>query len=201
MKITTLAKPDGITTTIDFEGQTARRCGACSLCCKLLPNAELHKPAGKPCHYQRLAKGCTIYARRPFECESWACRWLAAPEETAGLRRPDRAHYVIDAMVDEIRIVPKGDGEPQIIPALQVWADPAFPKIHHAPDLRAYLLKMATAYGLAAIVRWDNKRGLALFPPPFNDDGEWHEIELTLNTKFGNYSRLPADIRKRLDPL
>ena len=69
-----------------------RKCGDCQLCCKLLPTKEIGKVANTRCEHQRTGKGCTIYARRPFSCSSWSCRWLLE-DDTADLSRPDRAHY------------------------------------------------------------------------------------------------------------
>jgi hypothetical protein len=196
MKITTTAN-GGV--EIDLEATTARRCGDCSLCCKLLPNVALKKPAGKPCRYQRHGKGCTIYPTRPQECQFWSCRWLASSEETAGMRRPDRAHYVIDALPDTIRLVNNETGEPTEFEAIQIWVDPAFPKTQHDPELRAYMLKMAQEHSMPTLLRWSNRVGTAVFPPPLNADHEWHQVTSEGATGFGRYSQLPAEWRASLD--
>jgi hypothetical protein len=184
--------------TIDFEATTARRCGDCSLCCKLLPNVALDKPAGKVCQFQRHGKGCTIYPRRPPECQWWACYWLASPEETAGMRRPDRSHYVIDPLPDAMRISNNATGEAQSIDALQIWIDPAFPKTKDDPELRAYMLKAAVQRNMPTLLRWSNRVATAVFPPPFNADGEWHEVTSECAPDIGRYSRLPAEWRASL---
>src|SRR5262245_38646563 len=102
----------------DWKNKTARRCGECSLCCRLLPIRpadgaqinetlnkmmdagmikpgefkvtveDFHKPAGQRCPHQKHHKGCTIYERRPFGCRFWNCRWLINAD-TADLARPD----------------------------------------------------------------------------------------------------------------
>jgi len=55
-----------------------RACGACSLCCKLLPIAALDKPHDQWCpHCRPGAGGCTIYESRPETCRSFSCHWLA----------------------------------------------------------------------------------------------------------------------------
>jgi hypothetical protein len=60
--------------------ETVRACGACSLCCKLLPIAALGKPHDQWCTYCRPGNGgCTIYESRPQTCRSFACNWLADP--------------------------------------------------------------------------------------------------------------------------
>jgi hypothetical protein len=196
MKITT-TENGGV--EIDFEATTTRRCGDCSLCCKLLPNVALDKRAGTPCAHQRHGKGCTIYPKRPQECVHWSCRWLAGGEETAGMRRPDRSHYVIDALPDTIRFVHKETGEPHEFEAAQIWVDPAFPKTKDDPELRAYMLKMAVEHAMPTLLRWSNRVATAVFPPPLSADGEWHETTTECNTGFGRYSQLPAEWRASLD--
>jgi hypothetical protein len=196
MRITTTAA-GGV--SIDFESETSRKCGDCSLCCKLLPNVALEKPASKPCQYQRHGHGCTIYPKRPEECQVWSCRWLAAPEETAGMRRPDRSHYVIDPMPDSIRMTHNESGEVMEIEAAQIWVDPAFPRTKDDPELRAYMLKMAVEHSMPTLLRWSNRVATAVFPPPINSDGEWHETTTECNPGFGRFSRLPAEWRASLD--
>ncbi len=56
-----------------------RACGACSLCCKLLPIAALDKPHDRWCAHCRPGAGCMIYDSRPQTCRSFACQWLADP--------------------------------------------------------------------------------------------------------------------------
>ncbi len=57
-----------------------RACGACSLCCKLLPIAALEKPHDRWCaHCRPGAGGCTIYDSRPQTCRTFSCHWLADP--------------------------------------------------------------------------------------------------------------------------
>src|SRR5437879_280323 len=120
--------------SITFQDETkpgARRCGGCTLCCRLLPmKARPHadtmevvramiergigapkdftgmipdfdKPAGERCSHQRTGKGCAIYTKRPFGCRFWNCAWLANAD-TADLRRPDRSHYVVDIAPDYV---------------------------------------------------------------------------------------------------
>ncbi|MGH6818200.1 MAG: YkgJ family cysteine cluster protein [Methylovirgula sp.] len=57
-----------------------RACGACSLCCKLLPVAALNKPHDRWCTHCRPGNGgCTIYETRPQTCREFDCLWLAEP--------------------------------------------------------------------------------------------------------------------------
>jgi Fe-S-cluster containining protein len=72
----------------------ARRCGPCSLCCRLLRVDVLRKLGGTPCIHQRAAGGCAIHARRPGICRAYRCLWLQgglAEEE-----RPDRLGALLD---------------------------------------------------------------------------------------------------------
>jgi hypothetical protein len=171
MVITTTAEGN---TVIEFNDTgTGRECGTCTLCCKLLPVKSLGKKAGERCAHVRHGKGCTIYEQRPFDCRTWACRWLADPL-TAGLPRPDRAHYVIDMAEDIITVVPE-DSAPVRIPVLQVWIDPAYPAVKDDQRLRAYLAAMGEQLGVAALLRFNSSDAIALLPPAMSDDGKFHE--------------------------
>lgn len=68
-----------VTTVLyDADRKTARRCGGCTLCCKILPVRELAKPANTRCQHQRTGKGCAVYARLAQvspACVFWSCRW------------------------------------------------------------------------------------------------------------------------------
>jgi len=153
---------------------TGRRCGGCQLCCRLVPVASLNKPAGEKCRHAKVGHGCTIYRFRPHDCRTWACRWLAQSAETAGLRRPDRSHYVIDLTYDTVHML-KPDGEKLPVSVLQVWVDPAFPDAHRDPALRRYLANMGARYRVAALVRYGASKGFVLYPPAMCADGQWHE--------------------------
>ena len=90
--------------------------------------------------------------------------------------RPDRCHYVIDMMADEMVLQPPRDTPRTKVPAIVMWLDPGFPDAHRAPELRAYLLRMAERYGAPALVRMNGRDVLAIIPPPLNPDGRWREI-------------------------
>lgn len=179
-----------------------RRCGDCTACCKLLPmlttdnkrtrNAaaamieagvanvrefghmldEFDKPAGCRCPHQRRGKGCVVYARRPFGCRMWNCRWLIN-DGTNALARPDRAHYVIDTLPDFVTI-PANDGTRQRIMVIQIWLDPDYPEAHRDPKLRAFLAREAERKGVAALIRLDASRAFTLWAPAFTG-GDWFE--------------------------
>ena len=151
-----------------------RKCGECTLCCKLLPQVELHKPGGQRCDHQRMGKGCAIYARRPPSCRLWNCRWLVE-DDTADLSRPDRSHYVIDIMPDFVTARPHDGGPPVHIQVVQVWVDPNHRDAHRDPQLRAYLARRGEE-NIAALIRYSETDGFVLAPPAMNDKDEWVEI-------------------------
>lgn len=178
-----------------------RQCGDCQLCCKLLPMsagvrfapatvemaigaglislgdatgtvADFDKPAGDRCPHQRHHKGCSIYARRPFGCRFWNCRWLVA-DDTADLARPDRSHYVVDISPDYVT-QSDGAGKTRTVPVIQIWCDPDYPDAHRDPELRAYLERRA-AEGYAALVRYNAIDAMFVAAPALTDDGQWQE--------------------------
>jgi hypothetical protein len=135
---------------------------------------SIEKPAGARCPYQRHHVGCTIYARRPYCCQVWNCRWLVN-DDTHDLPRPDRCHYVIDVMPDVIRLVPN-DGRPaQDVFCVQVWVDPDYRDAHRDPALRRYLARRAEKDNMLAIIRWSEEDGMVLFAPSLSENGQWNE--------------------------
>src|SRR5262245_3734543 len=54
-----------------------RRCGSCSLCCKVMQVDEFDKPQGVWCRHCRPGRGgCTIHQSRPPVCRNYHCGWL-----------------------------------------------------------------------------------------------------------------------------
>jgi hypothetical protein len=153
-----------------------RECGDCQLCCKLVPVVPLQKPAGTACQFQKFHKGCTVYNKpaMPPECSLWNCRWLI-DDDTSELSRPDRSHYVIDVMPDFITISNE-DGSTQNIQVAQIWVDPKHPDAHRDPALRRWMVRRAEE-GIACLIRFNSRNGFAIFAPPFDVNGQWHEIE------------------------
>lgn len=148
-----------------------RRCGQCTLCCRLLPQAEIAKPAGMRCVSQRHT-GCAVYSKRPHSCREWSCRWLLEMD-TADLRRPDFAHYVLDLTPDFVTIKVEG-GDIQI-PVVQVWVDPRHRDAHRDPALREYLARRGEEQGMAALIRYDSHEGFVIFPPALTNGRGWIE--------------------------
>jgi hypothetical protein len=154
-----------------------RQCGDCQLCCKLLPVKSLAKPGGITCIHQKFRKGCAVYhsARMPMECSVWTCRWLVN-DDAAELSRPDRAHYVIDVMPDFVTLRDNESGELRNIEVVQIWVDPHFPNAHRDPALRRWLHARAERR-IAALIRFNERDAIAVFAPPFDAAGQWHEID------------------------
>ena len=156
-----------------------RRCGECTLCCRLLPVKDLGKGAGERCLHQR-GLGCAVYQKLKTispSCALWTCRWLTE-DDTADLARPDRSHYVIDVMPDFVRWVNKETGRSTSVPTIQIWIDPKFPDAHRDPALRAYIERRA-AEGIVALIRYGSATDddFTLIAPQLTDDGQWHEVK------------------------
>jgi hypothetical protein len=162
-----------------------RECGTCSLCCKLMPVPQLNKPRDQRCQYQKHAKGCTVHgtAAQPPACKLWYCRWLVN-DDAADLRRPDHAHYVIDAMPDEITVEPDDHSAPkQTLLAIQIWVDGDQWKNDVA--LRGWLFRKARDHGVPALMRYPDGHTVGVFAPPISTDGEWHIVGGTINPELG----------------
>lgn len=153
---------------------TERKCGDCSLCCKLVPVSEIGKPANQRCMHQRVSKGCVVYRgpRFPRSCALWSCGWLMNLD-AADLPRPDHAHYVIDPSPDYIT-VQAADGTNSRLPVVQIWIDPRYPHVHRSPSLRTWLARRAETLGHAALIRRNSSDGFVLLPPAVTGDG-WIE--------------------------
>lgn len=150
-----------------------RKCGNCTLCCKLLPVRALRKPANQRCAFQQ-HKGCRVYRsdHMPSECRLWNCRWLSN-DDTADLSRPDRVHYVIDIMPDFVTVQsPEGHGV--TIEVLQIWVDPAHANAWRDPDLLDYLDRRGRD-GIAAIIRYSSTHAFTVFPPSLTGTDEFVE--------------------------
>src|SRR4051812_6178776 len=57
-----------------------RRCGTCTLCCKVMTVQEINKPNGQWCPHCLKGHGCGIYSDRPNECRTFNCGYLLWPE-------------------------------------------------------------------------------------------------------------------------
>ena len=173
---------NGVTLSLQ-EGAPGRRCGDCQLCCKLLPVRSLGKPAAQRCKHQRHHKGCAVYRKRGFppECGAWNCRWLVE-DDTDGLSRPDRSHYVLDVMPDFVTLRNNETGAADHVEVVQIWVDPSYPDAHRDPALRAYLERRAKD-NVIGMIRWDNERAMVIFPPELSENRQWNEVTTAFRTK------------------
>ena len=171
-----------MTSTVLYSAETVghRTCGGCTLCCKLMPVAEIGKKGGIRCQHQKHT-GCSIYHQpgMPHSCQIWSCRWLIDPE-TKDLSRPDRSRYVLDPVPDfVIAQTPQPDGsiKSESLPVMQVWVDPRYPDAHRDPALRAYLEATRTM----ALIRYGegnvDGEGFVLCPPCLSSTHDWVEAE------------------------
>lgn len=172
---------NGVTQQMVLGGHvtTTRKCGSCSLCCKLLPVRELGKLGNQKCRHSRHREGgaCTIYHdadKLPESCRLWSCRWLLEP--SLSLPRPDRSHYVIDILPDWVRVTE--DDKVRQQPVLQIWCDPGFPNAWRTPACRAFIERQARESGMITIIRYSEnpEDGLSVIPPSMTVDHEWLEI-------------------------
>lgn len=80
-----------------------RLCGDCTLCCKVMAIEELAKPASHWCLHCKPGRGCTIYADRPTECESFNCIWLVN-DLLDEQWKPNKSKLVLTTSEDGIEI-------------------------------------------------------------------------------------------------
>jgi len=82
---------------------SARACGDCTLCCKVMAIEELAKPAGSWCQHCKPRRGCLVYTDRPGECRSFSCMWLVN-ELLDESWKPNRSKLVLTTSDDGIEI-------------------------------------------------------------------------------------------------
>jgi hypothetical protein len=71
-----------------------RRCGTCTMCCKVMGIKEIEKPSGQWCPHCLPRKGCAIYDGRPAECRTFNCDWLTA-EALGPEWKPEKSKIVL----------------------------------------------------------------------------------------------------------
>lgn len=90
---------------------TARACGDCTLCCKVMAIEQLAKPAGQWCRHCKPGRGCLGYETRPAECSAFNCLWLV--DERFGAHwKPNKSKLVVTTSED----------------GLEIRCDPGFPE-------------------------------------------------------------------------
>lgn len=139
---------------------TTRECGQCKLCCKVLPVPEIDKLSNVWCQHAKGA-GCAIYSTRPRGCRTWSCFWLTdATEKFPDLRRPDKAHYVIDEGADIVKV----DGKQ--IGVAQIWADPGYPAAWRSDEALQRFIRILAQNGSGTLIRRGADLAVLILNPP-----------------------------------
>lgn len=163
-----------------------RECGDCQLCCKLLPVKPLGKKGGEKCKFQKFHKGCTVYhgPEFPAECGLWNCRWLV--NDDVDMPRPDRSHYVIDMLPDEMRSTNSETGEVINYLAIQIWVDPAhWDDVMRDRQLFDWVERKARDHGTPTLLRRRPGDAVGVIPPSISGDGKWHFGQGEINPDMG----------------
>lgn len=134
--------------------RSERACGGCTACCQVVPVRELGTRAYQGCpHVHDLlhaaGPGCGIYPKRPGSCRLWRCGWIENTDWPEDLR-PDRAGFIVDEVLDLIKI------NGAAMPAVQIWALPG-----HAEDWR-----QQPALGMIAALLHHKKNTAVLWRQP-----------------------------------
>jgi hypothetical protein len=87
-----------------------RQCGACTVCCKLLPvNTDgLRKTSNVLCSHCDEGRGCQIYERRPRVCRDFYCEWRLNPQIPATWRPDKSAIFIQRISREHIEEMPRG---------------------------------------------------------------------------------------------
>ncbi len=144
-----------------------RRCGACTLCCKVMTIEELRKPNGQWCSHCVTGRGCAIYSDRPNECRRFQCGYLLSPA-LGEHWLPARSKLVVAFKPDGKEIV--------------VHVDPGVPNAWRAEPYCSEIRNMAgnvarTGYTLFVQI---GRRVIAVFPDREVDLGVVAEDERIL---------------------
>ncbi len=107
---------------------SARECGDCTLCCKVMAIEELEKPAGSWCQQCKIGSGCKRYIERPAECQNFNCLWLV----------DDRLGPQWKPVKSKIVLTTSEDG-------LEVRCDPGFPNAWRKEPYRTQIGQWAEA--------------------------------------------------------
>jgi hypothetical protein len=76
-----------------------RKCGECTLCCKI-PRIVGLKPSNAWCHFCDVGKGCSVYENRPQPCKDFTCWWLTHEDMPEDMR-PDKVHMYVAGSDEE----------------------------------------------------------------------------------------------------
>jgi hypothetical protein len=78
----------------------------------------------------------------------------------------------------DVVVVEAGDGQSARVDVIVVWVDPKHTEAYRDPALLDWIEQRAQQYDglLGALIRFDARRALTLFPPHLTGDG-WQERE------------------------
>ena len=164
-----------------------RRCGTCTLCCKLLTIPEFGNPSGQWCPHCVKGRGCSIYSDRPNECRAFQCGYLLWPA-LGEHWLPARSKLVVAFKPDGMEIVIHVDpGVPN------AWrAEPYYSEIRGMADQAA-----GTAYTVFVQI---GRRVITVFPDREVDLGVVAEDERIAIQEEAGTGRLGAVKVKVDDP-
>jgi hypothetical protein len=165
---------------------TARHCGACTLCCKVLTIEELGKPNGQWCPHCIRGRGCSIYSSRPNECRGFQCGYLMWPA-LGEHWLPARSKLVVALKPDGMEIV--------------IHVDPGVPNAWRTEPYYSEIRNMAgNTEGAYAIFVQIGRRVIAVFPDRDVDLGVVAEDERISIQKEAGTGRRNAVKVKANDP-
>ena len=164
-----------------------RRCGTCTLCCKLLTIPQFGNPSGQWCPHCVQGRGCALYPDWPNECRTFYCGYLLWPE-LGEHWRPSRSKLVIAVKPDGMEIV--------------IHVDPGVPNAWRAEPYYAEIRGMAgqAAWKAYKIFVQIGRRVIVVFPDREVDLGVVAEDErIAIGEETGPAGRRPGAIKVKVD--
>jgi hypothetical protein len=164
-----------------------RRCGTCTLCCKVMTVEELNKPNGQWCPHCIKGRGCGIYADRPNDCRTFHCGYLLWPA-LGEHWLPARSKLVVRYKPDGMEIV--------------IHVDPGFPSAWRVEPYYSEIRRMAaivegTAYTVFVQI---GRRIFAVFPDRDVDLGVVAEDErVEIREEAGPEGRRRGAVKLKAD--
>ncbi len=76
-------------------------CDGCTMCCKLLPIADMDSPSGVYCKECNITVGCKIYNKRPEDCKMFNCAYKQVEIINTDLN-PDKCGVIFEKATSKI---------------------------------------------------------------------------------------------------
>jgi hypothetical protein len=149
---------------------TARECGSCTLCCKLLGIPELEKPRLEWCGHCNTSKGCKIYNDRPGRCRDFYCGYITNPTLSEAWK-PSKSKLMLTVESNGDRIM--------------VHVDPARPDAWQKEPFYSTMKKWALAPGAqpGQVIVWIGRRIIAILPDQDKDLGDVREDQFIMTSQ------------------